>query len=99
MAFFLLWQLEAVLRDEIHQQLGEDTGLLEPFNLNSQAVKVATRQAEVIYNHTFRNKVRNRTGDVNASVSDSERETQTKTEKAVCGGRPSSFLKTCCGNE
>lgn len=85
MAFFLLWQLEAVLRDEIHQQLGEDTGLLEPFNLNSQAVKVATRQAEVIYNHTFRNKVRNRTGDVNASVSDSERDADKDRESCLWG--------------
>lgn len=43
MAFFLLWQFEAAVRDEIRQQRGENTGLLEAFNLSSQAVKMTRK--------------------------------------------------------
>lgn len=56
MAFFLLWQFKAILRDEIHQNRGKTTQLLEAFNLSSQAVKMTKRQPGVIYNLTHRNK-------------------------------------------
>lgn len=46
MAFFLLWQCEALLRDEIQHERGENSGSLEAFNLNSQAGKLTERTSD-----------------------------------------------------
>lgn len=91
--FILLLQFEAVRGDEIPQYRGEYTGLLEAFDLNSQAIKLKTKNTNRGYlQPCIRGRDQTIWRDVHWCVT--QREAQTKKEKAACGGRPSSLSIT-----
>lgn len=46
MAFFLVWQCKAMLRDEMQHERMQNAWSLEAFNLNSQAVKLTKRTSD-----------------------------------------------------